>query len=126
MSNYQRIDLVSLSSRFKALGHPHRLQIFWRLASCCVPGTTCAPGESMSRCVGDLAGELDIAPSTVSHHIKELTHAGLIATERSGREIHCWVKPEVLSELSEFFAEFIAAPSGSGIEGDCGSECATG
>jgi len=78
----------------------------------------------MHRCVGDLAGELDIAPSTVSHHIKELTRAGLIATGRSGREIRCWVEPEVLHELSEFFADFIATPSGSGV--GCGDGRVTG
>ncbi len=73
-----------------------------------------------------MAGELDIAPSTVSHHIKELTRAGLIATGRSGREIRCWVEPEVLSELSEFFGEFIAAPAGSEAATGCGDGCDTG
>lgn len=80
----------------------------------------------MHRCVGDLAGELDIAPSTVSHHIKELTRAGLIATGRSGREIRCWVEPEVLRELSEFFAAFTATPSDSGIGVGCGDGSFTG
>ncbi len=122
MSNYRNNELTSLSSRFKALGHPHRLQIFWRLASCCTVGTTCAPEDSIQRCVGDLIGELDIAPSTVSHHLKELVHAGLIATERSGREIRCWVEPEVLHELSEFFAGFVAAPSGCGAAEGCGDQ----
>jgi ArsR family transcriptional regulator len=126
MSNYQTIDLASLSSRFKALGHPHRLQIFWRLAGCCTVAPTCTPDHSVGRCVGDLAGELSIAPSTVSHHIKELTHAGLISTERCGREIRCWVEPDVLSELSDFFAEFVTTPSGSGVGGGRGDECVTG
>ena len=64
----------------------------------------------MRRCVGELAAELDVAPSTVSHHLKELIHAGLIATERCGREIRCWVEPRVLRELGEFFAGFLARP----------------
>ena len=126
MSNYQSMGLDKLASRFKALGHPHRLEIFWRLAGCCVPGTTGPPGEVIRRCVGELATDLDIAPSTVSHHIKELTHAGLIATERCGREIRCWVEPELLNELRGFFANFIAAPSGMGIGGSCGDQCNTG
>jgi len=120
------MGLETLASRFKALGHPHRLEIFWRLAGCCVPGTSCPPGELIRRCVGELAADLDIAPSTVSHHIKELTNAGLIATERCGREIRCWVEPELLDELREFFANFIAAPSGKGIGGGCGDQCNTG
>ena len=120
MSNYQSDDLALLSSRFKALGHPHRLQIFWRLAGCCTVAATCDPGDDLGRCVGDLAGELSIAPSTVSHHIKELTQAGLISTERCGREIRCWVEPDVLSGLSDFFADFVAAPSGAVTGAACG------
>lgn len=120
MSNYRNIRIGSLASRFKALGHPNRLEIFWRLASCCVPGTRCVQGEGTRRCVGELAADLNIAPSTVSHHIKELHQAGLIATERCGREIRCWVEPSVLDELREFFADFIAAQCGEDKGGSCG------
>jgi len=80
----------------------------------------------MSRCVGDLAQELDIAPSTVSHHLKELTHAGLIATERCGREIRCWVEPDVLRELGGFFTNFIAQPAGANTRRNCDEQCDTG
>lgn len=110
MSNH-RINSDTVASRFKALGHPHRLQIFLRLATCCVPGTACAKDETVQRCVGELAADLDIVPSTVSHHLKELTRAGLIATERRGREIRCWVEPDVLRELGGFFTDFIVQPS---------------
>lgn len=96
----------SLASQFKALGHPHRLQIFMRLATCCSPGISCGTDEALHRCVGELAAELEIAPSTVSHHLKELTQAGLIAARRQGREIHCSVDPTVLSSLRDFFAGF--------------------
>lgn len=101
---------LPLADAFKALGHPHRLQIFHRLSSCCAPGTTCTVDEAVPRCVGELAAELDIAPSTVSHHLKELNRAGLIATERCGREIRCWVEPDVLRDLGDFFHGFVAAP----------------
>lgn len=57
----------------------------------------------MSACVGDLGKDLQIAPSTVSHHIKELHRAGLITTERCGQSIRCRVEPEVLKELGDFF-----------------------
>ncbi len=115
-----------VASRFKALGHPHRLQIFQRLATCCVPGTACAGDETLHRCVGELAAELDIVPSTVSHHLKELTHAGLIATERCGREIRCWVEPDVLRDLGEFFTDFIAQPGSTNTRRSCDEECISG
>jgi len=80
----------------------------------------------MRRCVGQLAAELDIAPSTVSHHLKELTRAGLIATERRGREIHCWVEPSVLHDLGGFFTNFVAQPSSPDPRNSCETECPTG
>jgi DNA-binding transcriptional ArsR family regulator len=110
MSNYRTVDLDTAASRFKALGHPHRLQIFQRLATCCTPGTTCAGDDTMRRCVGELAAELDIVPSTVS---------GLIATERCGREIRCWVEPEVLRELGGFFTGFVAEPRSENSRRSC-------
>ena len=103
MWNTRNLDLNALVPTFKALGHRHRLQIFFRLATCCSPGTVCESDDAGRRCVGELASEFHIAPSTVSHHIKELIRAGLIATERHGREIHCWVEPEVLRTLGGFF-----------------------
>lgn len=109
MSNYRIISLDAATA-FKALGHAHRLQIFVRLAGCCVPGTPCGSDDIVPRCVGDLAAELDIAPSTVSHHLKELTRAGLIATGRYGREIRCWIDPDVLAELGAFFTDFLDKP----------------
>lgn len=126
MSNYRILDLATAASRFKALGHPHRLQIFQRLATCCMPGTTCAGDEAMRRCVGELAAELDIVPSTVSHHLKELIQAGLIATERCGREIRCWVEPGVLHELGGFFTGFMAEPNRENARRSCDEECNTG
>lgn len=88
---------------FKALSNPHRLRIFRRLSSCCRPGTIWLEPASGSTTVGDLGRELDIAPSTVSHHIKELRNAGLIRTRREGKNIACWVDPEVIGELQRFF-----------------------
>jgi DNA-binding transcriptional ArsR family regulator len=35
----------------------------------------------------DLAEKLHVTPSALSFHLKELTHAGLIAQERSGRNL---------------------------------------
>jgi ArsR family transcriptional regulator len=45
---------------------------------------------------------MDIAPSTASHHLKELRQAGLIKTRRRGRMVECWVDPQVLKDLASF------------------------
>lgn len=98
-----RTEIKHYAQLFKALSNPHRLAIFKVLTSCCPPGTSCDI-EAASRCVGDLGDTLDIAASTVSHHLKELNNAGLIHMERKGKQVMCRVDPETLNQLSGYFA----------------------
>lgn len=102
MSNLQQCELHA--AQFKALSNPHRLALFQRLMSCCVPGTVCNTDEVARICVGDLGKGMNIVASTLSHHLKELNRAGLIQMERQGKTIQCWVEPKVLTELAGFFA----------------------
>jgi ArsR family transcriptional regulator len=104
MSNFPNNDIEKFADIFKALSNPNRLQIFLRLVSCCAPGTVCSVDSEGGAFVGDLSKDLEIVPSTVSHHIKELRQAGLIKMKRKGQKIECWVEPEVLENLSKFFS----------------------
>ena len=88
---------------FKALSNAHRLALFHRLMYCCAPGTACRVDEAVRYNVGELGEGLDIAPSTLSHHLKELKRAGLVQMERRGKNVECWVEPGVLAELAAFF-----------------------
>lgn len=103
MSNYS-INNQKRADMFKALGNPHRLAIFQRLTSCCAPGIVSEMNAEMHFTVGEIGEELDIAPSTISHHLKELFRAGLIETRRNGKTIECWIEPKVLEQLAGFFA----------------------
>lgn len=105
MSNNQNTDVEGLTNIFKALSSPSRLRIFLRLISCCKPGTECDIEAGLRTCIGELGKDLGIGPSTVSHHIKELRSAGVIKTQRRGQMIECWVDPEILHSLAEFFHE---------------------
>jgi len=97
-------DLERLAGAFKALGNPHRLRLLVSLVGCCAPGTVCRGTEDeVRRCVGDIAGDLELASSTISHHLKELRQAGLVRMERRGRNVECWVSPEAMRELAELF-----------------------
>ncbi len=102
MSNYS-ISIQQRSEMFKALGNSHRLAIFQQLTQCCQLGTVCSMDDALRFTVGEIGSSLDIAPSTVSHHLKELFRAGLIQTRRKGKNIECWIEPKTLDELSAFF-----------------------
>ncbi len=85
-------DIAQWADAFKALGNEHRLRLYLALIDCCGDGLVCAPEDDGSfPCVGDLGKELAIAPSTLSHHLKELARAGLIRMERQGRNVACSV-----------------------------------
>jgi ArsR family transcriptional regulator len=104
MSNSRNENLERSAEMFKALGNSHRLAIFLRLISCCPPGTKWVAEPESRRVVGELGEDLNIAPSTLSHHIKELRTAGLIIAERRGKNIECWVDPEALNTLVDLLA----------------------
>ncbi len=103
MSNTANIEVEQLAEIFKALGNPHRLAVFLRLATCCPPGTRSFSDPQARRFVGQLGEEIEVAPSTVSHHIKELRQSGLITVERKGKNIACWINDEALSRLTNLF-----------------------
>ncbi len=103
MSNNETLTLKQLSDIFAALANPHRLGIFLRLTCCAEEMKDASPDGHMCECVGALGKDLGIAPSTVSHHLKELARAGVIKMSRRGQTTECQVNPEVVKALAEFF-----------------------
>lgn len=73
----------------KALSDPRRFEILEEIA---------ASGEM---CCGDVADCFPVAQATVSHHLKELTNAGLIETRAEGQFKYLRARPEVLAEYIE-------------------------
>ena len=96
----------------KTLGNPHRLVILEKLVSCCEPGTVCEMNPESSPFVSELGQGLGIAPSTLSHHLKELAQAGLIRTQRRGKNVACWVDPEMLAGMAEYFNGLLGLEQG--------------
>ena len=92
------------SKIFKALSNESRLEILKSLYREGISGTmeeqeTCI--EKCS-CVGDIVERFRLAPSTISHHIKELATAGLVRVERNGQFIRVFPNPEALKAISAF------------------------
>jgi len=104
MSNY-RNNIKRDAERFKALSNPNRLALFQRMTQCCAPGTICNIEQATQLSVGQLGEGLNIAPSTLSHHLKELNRAGLVQMERRGKQVVCWVEATTLQDLAALFAE---------------------
>ena len=97
---------------FKALANPQRLQIFLQLVTRCGLPDCCDASSLGNRCcAGELGKPLDIAASTLSHHLKELRQAGLMHVERRGQKIECWINPEPLQFLASFFDQAVAPTS---------------
>jgi ArsR family transcriptional regulator len=83
-------DAVRMAAMFKALSDPVRLRLFSKVAS--HPG-----GEA---CVCDIA-DVGVSQPTVSHHLKKLREAGLLASERRGTWVYYRVEPSVLAAMGQ-------------------------
>ncbi|OLZ51591.1 hypothetical protein BS330_27220 [Amycolatopsis keratiniphila subsp. nogabecina] len=82
-------EAKQISVLFKALGHPHRVQLVNLLAR-----------QSTPVCVYDITMAMDLAQSTVSHHLKQLVSAGLLRREQRGIWAYYSVDREATEHLS--------------------------
>ena len=102
------MKLDDAAARLEALGNPTRLKIYRALVK--------AGDGGMS--VGKLQAKLDIAASTLSHHLKSMMIVGLIHQERQSTTLICRANYDVMRALvgflvSECCAEGICAPASS-------------
>jgi ArsR family transcriptional regulator, arsenate/arsenite/antimonite-responsive transcriptional repressor len=100
--HHGHMKLDDAAARLEALGNPTRLKIFRALVR--------AGDQGMA--VGHLQTMLDIAPSTLSHHIKSMLIVGLIAQERQSTTLICRANYEVMRCLLDFLLEECCVGSG--------------
>ena len=77
---------------FSSLGHDARLSIFRLLVKA---------GNAGLR-ISDIGTHLEIAPSTLAHHLSALVTSGLILQEKQGREVFNRVDYPVMDGLISF------------------------
>ena len=80
---------AGLAGGFRALADPTRVAIVNRLAAA-------GDGEI---CVCDLTAAFDLGQPTISHHLKVLRDAGLVAAERRGKWAYYRIVPDAIERL---------------------------
>jgi ArsR family transcriptional regulator len=98
-----RLSRARRTAIFKALADPHRFELLERIARAGCP-LGCAQALSA----------LSISAATLSHHVKELEAAGLIAIRREGKFAYLTLRPGVLQSIAAVLAalEMAACPGG--------------
>jgi ArsR family transcriptional regulator len=82
-------EAVATAELFRSLGDPARVRIINLVAT---------SGEPICAC--ELYEPLGLSQPTVSHHLKKLTEAGLLAREQRGRWAYFSLKRDAVEKLA--------------------------
>lgn len=88
-----------LANIYKALSNENRLEIFLSILRYNEKSFT----EPCDCLMTHIMSDLCIGAPTISHHLKELTQAGLITTRKEGKFLVATVNKEVLEALKHSF-----------------------
>lgn len=86
---------IEIVRSLAALAQEVRLRVFRALVVAGADGLT----------PGILADQLEVAPNTLSFHLKELAHSGLISQERQGRNLVYRASFSTMNELLSYLTE---------------------
>ncbi|USD68244.1 metalloregulator ArsR/SmtB family transcription factor [Vibrio sp. SCSIO 43136] len=89
------MELEAVAKALKELGHPTRLSIYKAVVKAGHQGVA----------VGGLQQELGIPGSTLSHHISNLSSAGLLSQRREGRTLYCVAEYQQLDKVIDFLQD---------------------
>lgn len=96
MNQKENMMLNAKANIFKALGHPTRLRIAEQLQD----------GE---KCVCEFVDEIGTDFSTVSKHLSVLKQAGIIESEKRGKQVFYRLKFPCIMDISSCVAGVIAS-----------------
>ena len=85
-----------LAKIFKALSNENRLDIYLEILK--NSEKTFEDDCSCECFITDIINKFNIGAPTISHHLKELSNAGLIITEKRGKFLIAKINEEVISE----------------------------
>ena len=84
-----------IANLLKALGHPARVAIVEYLIQ-------------HKQCIcGDIVNELPLSQATISQHLRELKHVGIIQGNIEGNSICYCLNPQVFQQITQFIGAVI-------------------
>jgi DNA-binding transcriptional ArsR family regulator len=98
------MDAKRLAKIMKALSNENRLKLYLEIAK-----REEADFETQACAVADIVQIFGLSPPTISHHLKELSNADLIMTEKRGKYLVARINKETLGAVQQILAQ---------IEGD--------
>ena len=109
------MDARTAVASLAALAQDSRLAIFRLLVEAGPTGLA----------VGEIGAGLAIAPATLSFHLKELAHTGLVAARQEGRYIYYSANYERMNGLIAYLGENCCARDGTSCATGCGTPAAS-
>jgi DNA-binding transcriptional ArsR family regulator len=98
-------DLRRLRTLYKALGDATRLRVIGLLA------------EAGPSPVTELSSRVGLSQPLISWHLRILRLAGLIETQRNGRQVICHLRTAAFEELHAMEARLVGGTSGIALQG---------
>lgn len=90
-----KLDLKKVEKISKALGDPFRLKMMEMIKK----------QKNACQCTS-IVEKLDLAQSTISHHIKQLVDADLLIAEKEGRNFSYTINQPVLSAYIQYLSQY--------------------
>jgi ArsR family transcriptional regulator len=90
-----KLDIKKIEKISKALGDPFRLKMMDMIKK----------QKSACQCTS-IVETLDLAQSTISHHLKQLVDADLLIAEKDGRNASYQINKEVLGAYIKFLNQY--------------------
>ena len=90
------MDTKRLAKIMKALSNPNRLELYLEIARKQEAGY-CT--EECGCYISDIISCINIGAPTISHHLKELSNADLIITERRGKYLAARINEKTLKQI---------------------------
>ncbi len=107
------MNVDDVAVRLEALGNPTRLEIV----------RTLVRTGNRGLAVGDLRQRIDIAASTLSHHLAKLITVGLVSQERQGTTLICRAEFETMKDTANYLIAECCVEEKSDAKNDNADPC---